>query len=258
MRKLWLIAYSVLIEAVRRKEVYVIVLMATVLIGAVMTVDFFGLEGITKFYLEIALKVMSTAAALTVLVLGARQLPREFENRTIYPLLAKPVSRLTFLTGKLLGVMLAGAFTLALLMSIYVAGAYYLGSTPPFANLFQFVYLQMLALLILACLAFLLSLVTNLDAAITFGLLFYAASAVITNILSMVEIYSTTSTFGQGVILVMNYIIPQLSLLDFSERTVHEWPPMAISTMAVLTGYALFFAGIYFAGAWYAFRRRAI
>ena len=58
-RAVGLIARSVLIEAVRRREIYVVVLLATLLIGALMSVDFFGLDGLTKFYREIALKVMS-------------------------------------------------------------------------------------------------------------------------------------------------------------------------------------------------------
>ena len=83
MRASWLIAKSVLLEAVRRKELYAIVIVSTLMIGVVMSIDFFNLEGITKFYRDVALKVMGIATALTVIVLSARQLPREFEHRTI-------------------------------------------------------------------------------------------------------------------------------------------------------------------------------
>ena len=70
MRPVWLIARSVLIEAVRRKEIYVIVLLALMVIGGVMSVNFFGMEGLTKFYREVALEVMSIACALMVVVLS--------------------------------------------------------------------------------------------------------------------------------------------------------------------------------------------
>ena len=109
LRPIVLIAKSVLIEAVRRKEIYVIVLAASLLIGAVMTVDFFDIQGLTKFYREIALKIMGVATALTVIVLAARQLPREFENRTIYPLMARPISRMTFISGNLAGPAIYGS-----------------------------------------------------------------------------------------------------------------------------------------------------
>lgn len=258
MRETWLIAWSVLIEAVRRKEIYVIVLAATLLVGAVMTVDFFSLQGVTKFYLEIALQVMSVAAGLTVVVLAARQLPREFQTRTIYPLLAKPISRLTFLNGKLLGVMLAAGFTMALLMGVYIVGSFYLGAPPPIYKLLQYFTMQMFALLVLATLAFMLSLMMNLDAAITIGVLIYGASALITNILSMPDIYYNTSWMGQKLILVLNYIVPQLTLLDLSERAVHGWDPLGLAILAQLVAYAIVFAAIYYAVAYQLFRRRPL
>jgi ABC-type transport system involved in multi-copper enzyme maturation permease subunit len=176
MTQLWLLARTVLIEAVRRKEVYVVVLVSLLIIAAVMMVDFFELQGLTKFYREIALKVMSIATGLTVVVLAARQLPREFETRTIYPLLAKPVSRSRFMLGKLLGVLLAAAFCFTLFMAVFLAGSLYLHSRLHWGLLFQYVYLQMIMMLVLATLSFLLSLVLNLDAAITIGVLFYATS----------------------------------------------------------------------------------
>ncbi len=83
LRAIGLIAKSVLIEAVRRREVYAIVLVSSLLIAAVLAMDFFELEGLSRFYREVALKLMGVATALTTIVLSARQLPREFEQRTI-------------------------------------------------------------------------------------------------------------------------------------------------------------------------------
>lgn len=115
------LAKSVLIEAVRRKEIYVIVAVCTALIGAAMSLDFFGLGGLVKFYRETALQLMGISTALTVIVLATRQLPREFEHRTIYPLLARPVSRFTFLMGKTLAAWIAGLCVyLCLLLPVMV------------------------------------------------------------------------------------------------------------------------------------------
>ncbi len=71
MRSIWLISKTVLIESIRRKEIYVVVLAASLMIGMVMMMDFFNLQGLTKFYREVALKVTSIATALTVLVLAS-------------------------------------------------------------------------------------------------------------------------------------------------------------------------------------------
>lgn len=258
MRSVWLIARSVLIEAVRRREVYAIVLVSVLMIGAVMTVDFFQVRGLTKFYREMALKIMSCAAALTVVILAARQLPREFENRTIYPLLAKPLGRPVFLVGKLLGVMLAAAFCFMLFMSIFVAGSFYLGAPIPWALFAQYIYLQMLMMLVLATLSFLLSMVMNLDAAITVAVIFYAASSTITAAMSY--LYDYMSAFGQVVLGVLNFAIPHLTLFDLSGKAVHAdvWEPLGWSVMLALTLYGGVFAGLYLGGAMLSFRRRPL
>ncbi len=259
LRATWLIAWSVLIEAVRRREIYAIVMITVLIIGAVMTVDFFNLDDLYKFYREVALKIMSPATALTVIVLASRQLPREFQHRTIYPLLAKPISRLTFLGGKLLGVMLAAAFCFALFMGVYIAGSLYLGQSIPWGIFFQYIYLQMFMMLILATLSFWLSMVMNLDAAITIGTLFYLISSTIMSIIS--NLYDFASRPGQFAMQVANYAIPQLALFDLSEKTVHAgemWGPIGLQPMAILTAYGLFWAGLFFVAALILFRRRAL
>lgn len=258
MRPVWLIAWSVLIEALRRKEIYAIVLVSTLLIGAVMTVDFFKIEQLTKFYREVALQVMGIATGLTVIVLAARQLPREFENRTIYPLLAKPISRMSFLLGKLLGVMLAAIFCYALFMVVYVLGTLYLGGNIPLGLFLQFLYLQLLKMLILATLAFWLSMLVNLDAAIALGVLFFAASSIMTNAFSI--LYPFADPFGQNAIVVLNYVIPQLTLFDLTEKAVHSefWGPLDSWTMLGLTAYGSCFILLYYGFAYYCFRRRPL
>lgn len=258
LRAIGLIAKSVLIEAVRRREVYAIVLVSVLLIGAVLTIDFFQLEGLSKFYREVALKLMGVATALTTIVLSARQLPREFEQRTIYPLLAKPISRTTFLAGKLLGVMLAATFCFGLFMAVYIGGTIYSGGTVPWALFSQYVYLQMLMVLVLATLGFWLSMMLNLDAAITIGIIFYATASVFTNITSYLFDYMDAA--GQAVLTVLVYIIPQLTLFDLTGKATHAdaWEPLSAGVLAQLTAYGLVFAAVYFSFATFTFRRRAL
>lgn len=258
-KALWLIARSVLIEAIRRKEIYAIVLVTVLLIGSVMTVRFFNDPGIVKFYRETALWLMSLATSITVIVLAARQLPREFQQRTIYPLLAKPIARPTFLLGKLLGVMLSAGFCFGLFMLVFVGGVKYLGQDLPWGLFLQFVYLQFILFLVLATLSFLLSMVLNLDAAITVALLYLLASSVITRVITF--LYGYADPFGKVVLTIFNYAVPQLSVFDLSKKTVHAegmWEPVGFSMMALVTGYGLFWVAVYFFLSYLAFRRRPL
>jgi ABC-type transport system involved in multi-copper enzyme maturation permease subunit len=254
----WQIARTVFIEAVRRKEIYVLVILASILIGTVMTLDFFELEGLTKFYREFSLKLMSAATAVTVIVLASRQLPREFETRTIYPLLARPIGRTTFLFGKLVGVWLSALFCFSLFMVIYILGMLFLGGAIQWSLFAQYLYLQAAMMLILATLGFALSMLCNVDAAITFGVILFGLGATLSSIVSY--IYHLSAPLTQKVLLLLTYVIPQLMLFDLSEKSVHgeTWDPLSFQTMATLTLYALVFSSVYFVIAAAMFRRRPL
>ncbi|MCC5877760.1 MAG: ABC transporter permease [Candidatus Sumerlaeia bacterium] len=259
LRALWLLAKGVLLEAIRRKEIYAIVLVTVILIGAVMTVDFFGLQGLEKFYREIALKVMGIATALTTIVLASRQLPREFRNRTIYPLMAKPITRTTFLLGKFFGVLLAAIFCLALFMLVYLSGALYLGQTIPWGLFFQYLYLQVILLAILATLCFWLSLLLTLDAAITLGVIFYLTASTFNTILN--EVYFLADDLAKWMMVFLNYLIPNLNVFDLTEKTVHAgelWGPVDLMTMLGVSLYGIFWVGAFFGLTLLWFRRREL
>jgi ABC-type transport system involved in multi-copper enzyme maturation permease subunit len=256
IRRLWLIARTVLIEAVRRREIYVIVLLTVGLLLSVASIRFFDLVWLHKFYQEVSLKAMSVATALTVIVLAARQLPREFERRTIYTLLAKPVARWEFILGKYLGVVWAGAFCLGLFMAVFGVGRVLTGGTISWAIFAQFVYLQVLLIAVLAALGFLLSLLMQLDAAIVTTMLIYLLGQVLTN--ALILLYGYLGSLGRGLLLALNYTVPQPALFDLSAKVIHEWPPLGASTLVLATLYGLMFIVPHLALSYGLFRRRAL
>jgi len=258
MKALFLIARTVGIEALRRKEIYVVVLLSCVLIALIMTLDFFQLDGLTKFYREFALKVMSTATAITVIILSSRQLPREFERRTIYPLLSRPISRPMFLLGKLLGVWLSAAFCFGLFMLVFIGGMIWLQGDIHWPLFFQYLYLQMMMMLILASLGFMLSMMFNIDAAISLAILLFGLGSTLASIIT--HLYEATSALGQWFLKFLTYVIPQLMLFDLSEKAIHSeaWEPLSMSILGTLTLYAGVFSGLYFFATFLLFRRKAL
>jgi len=154
--------------------------------------------------------------------------------------------------------MLAASFCFGLFMAVYIVGTLWTGGVIPWALFFQYVFLQMVMLLILATLGFWLSMMLNLDAAITFGVIFYASASTLATMSSY--LYGFMDTGGRILLTVMTFIVPQLTLLDLSAKTIHAeaWGPIAWQPMAMLTVYGLIFALIYFALATVWFRRRAL
>ncbi|MFC1601000.1 ABC transporter permease subunit [Candidatus Sumerlaeota bacterium] len=262
-RNIFLIAWTLALEAWRRREIYAIVFVTIMLLVGLRFVRFFEIEGIGKFYREISLKVMNITTAATVILLAARQLPREFSSRTIYPLLAKPVARVDFLLGKYLGVLAAGMFCYVLFMIVFVIASATL-QAPIHVGLFaQSVYLQALALAVVAAMVFLLSMMLNTDAALTIAAILYVASQALMNTMSY--LYDFVGGLGRAGLLLFHFVIPQLALFDASSKVVHSidegtviWGAMPAWVLGQLTAYAAVYIAIFLAGAYLLFRRRPL
>lgn len=258
LRQTLLVARGVWLEALRRREIYVIVAGCCLFILALAQFRFFGLQDLNKFYREVALKLMGGATALTVVVLGARQLPREFESRTIYPLLARPIRRGWFVLGKQVGVVGAGAFCLGLFLGLYVLGCLTLGVSVYPTLLLQHAFLQICMLLILTSLCFLLSVIFSFDAAVTFGTMYFFISTVFANL--MLIIYENASGFGRAAIAGLTWLTPQLMLFDLSEKNVHGdvWSALPAAVVAQLAVYALVFTAAHLILTLWIFRRKPL
>src|SRR5206468_11689862 len=72
----------------------------TLLMGSV---KFFHDDKIVRYLKEISLLLIWVSALVVAIGTTARQLPAERENRTIFPLLAKPVTRAQVILGKFAG-----------------------------------------------------------------------------------------------------------------------------------------------------------
>jgi ABC-type Na+ efflux pump permease subunit len=67
---------------------------------------------------------MSIFSSLLAIVATARLIPQDIEDRTVYTILAKPVPRFEYLLGKLFGVLLLLAISVALMSALFVIVLY--------------------------------------------------------------------------------------------------------------------------------------
>ena len=117
--RLWTIACNTMTEVIRQKFFYVLVLFAVVfLTGSVFLAQFSTIDPI-KFIKDYGLGVIMFFGAVIAIVGTAELLPLELENRTIYPILAKPVHRSEFLLGKLTGMLLLLLLTIIAMSVIF-------------------------------------------------------------------------------------------------------------------------------------------
>ena len=99
------IASNTLLELVRLKVFYFMLIFALLLIGSSAFMVRFTFQQQFQVLKDISLGAMSVFTWLLATLSTAMLLPKDIEDRTLYTILAKPVPRLEYLLGKLLGVL---------------------------------------------------------------------------------------------------------------------------------------------------------
>jgi ABC-type transport system involved in multi-copper enzyme maturation permease subunit len=106
------IAVVVLKEMIRRKDFYVLFVITALITLIMGSISIFNDQGISGYLKELALLLIWICSLVIAVTTSARQLYAEKENRTIFPLLAKPVSRAQLLLGKFFGCWIASGLAL--------------------------------------------------------------------------------------------------------------------------------------------------
>jgi ABC-type transport system involved in multi-copper enzyme maturation permease subunit len=106
-------------ELVRLKVFYFLVIFALLVIGNSFFLARFSFEEEFQMLKDIALGAMSIFSSLLAILATATLLPKDVEDRTIYTILAKPVSRTEYLLGKLAGVFLLLALAVLLMGAVF-------------------------------------------------------------------------------------------------------------------------------------------
>ncbi len=107
MNNILAISGIVIKELYRRKDFYVLFVLTALITLLLGSVSFFNDTKIVRYLKEVCLLLIWISSLVIAIGTAARQIPAERENRTIFPLLAKPVTRGQFILGKFLGCWLA-------------------------------------------------------------------------------------------------------------------------------------------------------
>src|SRR5947199_8510194 len=114
------ISSVVIKELCRRKDFYVLFVLTAAITLLMGSVNFFNDHSIVRYLKEVCLLLIWVSALVIAIATTARQIPAERENRTIFPLLAKPVTRAQVVVGKFVGCWLACGLALLVFYLFFV------------------------------------------------------------------------------------------------------------------------------------------
>jgi ABC-type Na+ efflux pump permease subunit len=118
------IASNTLLELVRLKVFYFLLIFALAIIGSSAFAVKFTFQEQFQVLKDVSLGAMSIFTWLLAVLSTAMLLPKDIEDRTLYTILAKPVPRLEYLLGKLLGVLLLLLISTLLMSVMFVIALY--------------------------------------------------------------------------------------------------------------------------------------
>lgn len=124
MRSILEIARLQLLENIRRQVHLITVFMAFVMLALPAYVNTFsmGLQAFEVAAKDFGLTLLSYYGVAMALMLGSSVVPRDIERKTIYPILSRPVARVSYLAGQFLGTALLLVGSMFLLATALALG----------------------------------------------------------------------------------------------------------------------------------------
>lgn len=257
MKKTCAISAVVLLEMYRRKDFYVLLIIIVLITGGLGSVIFFHDPNVFRYLKDICLFLIWASSLFIAIGAAARQIPAEREARTIFPLMAKPVSRAQILLGKFLGCWLACGIALVVFYAFFGCVVAAREHTWPWISYLQAWSLHWMALAIIIALTLLGSLIfTAVSSNVTITFIAVAFIFILGR-----HLHEVALRMGEvsGLLLTsLYYIIPHLELFDIRDLIVQDWPPIpwGIWFLAIVYG-AVYTALLLFAG-WLAFRKKVL
>jgi len=143
------IATNVFREVIRDRILYLVGVYAIALVAVGRLLPDIAASAESKILLDVGLAAISLVGLVIAVFIGTALVNKEIEKRTVYVLIAKPVSRLEFIVGKHLGLsgvlaVLVAAMTLIYMLVLQVYRTPFPASSIGIAALFQFLELSLI------------------------------------------------------------------------------------------------------------------
>jgi ABC-type transport system involved in multi-copper enzyme maturation permease subunit len=257
MNTVFALTSVVIKELYRRKDFYVLFVLTAVITLLMGSVSFFHDAKIVRYVKEIALLLIWVSALVIAISTTARQIPAERENRTIFPLLAKPVTRGQVIIGKFAGCWLACGLALIV---FYLFFGVISGSREhhwPLLNFLQALWLQWIMLGIVIAFVLLGSLVfaapssnSTISFIVVLGILLLGRH------LNQVALQQPEPL--RSIVYGLYFLIPHLEWYDVRDLIIYDQNLVGWVDCALATLYAAVYMALLLFCTWLVFRRKAL
>lgn len=267
MNVYWPVAVITYKEGIRNRALYGITLLALLLLSANLLVSSMIMREVGKVAVDMVLSTVSFAGLLLVLFVGINLLAKDLDRRTIYMVLARPISRVQYVYGKFLGMVLLLLTAEAVLGAICLLSIWMVKlSYPTYFDRFSWgmVLLALLyafiGLLMLTAISFFFSSLTSTSfVTLVLTLICYISGHAVADVKALVEapqgIGIEVSGLTQYVVKSAYYLLPNLSFFDIKTHAAHGLS-IPLAHVYFTLAYGLVYTGMVLALAALLFQRR--
>lgn len=257
MNTVWALAGVVIKELYRRKDFYVLFVLTALVTLAALSVNFFDDTKIIRYVKDICLLLIWLSTLVIAVITAARQIPAERETRTIFPLLAKPVSRGQVVAGKFFGCWLASGMALLCFYVFFVAVT---GWREPQLQLGAYAKSMLLHWMMLAVV-----IAMTLWGSIIFSAVSANATICLIAVFGILFVGEHLAKLGarqdepvRSLVYAAFYCIPHIELFDVRRQIVNDQPLPGLVDCGLAALYAAAYAGMLLYGTWLVFRRKSL
>ena len=232
------IAKNVFGEAIRDRILYIIGLFALLMVAAVRLIPELSVGTDDKIILDFGLAAISILGLIVTVFIGTNLVNKEIEKRTVYILVAKPLSRSELIVGKHIGLSAVLAVLLIVMTVIYGLILSLSGISYPIGSILVTVIFIFIQLSLLPAVAILFGVFTSslLATLFTFGIYLMGNLS-----RDLVKLGDLSDNLGIKKLMMGLYVIlPDLSRLNLKNDAVYGLLP-SMANLVSNFGYALLY-----------------
>jgi len=239
MSRVFAVAANTFRETVRERVLYNLVFFAVVMTLSGLLLRQLSIRQDEKIIKDIGLAAMDLFGTLIAVFIGVGLVSKEIERRSLYPLLAKPLSRDELYLGKFAGL----AFTLFVNLAVMTAGLYLtlvLTGSPADPRLLAAVYPLFLGLLLVVAIAMLFSTVSSSAALASVFTVGVVVAGRFTDVVrNMREVAPGVPPW---LVDALYAVVPNFRNFDFKDKVAYG-DPVSAGVLAGVTAYGLAYVG---------------
>jgi ABC-type transport system involved in multi-copper enzyme maturation permease subunit len=257
MNIVFALAGVVMKEMYRRKDFYVLFVLTAVMTLMMASVNFFHDAKVVRIIKDVCLLLIWLSALVIAVTMTARQIPAERENRTIFPLLAKPVSRVQVVLGKFAGCWFACGLALLVFYLFFILISGTRENYWPMLQFFKAIWLQWTMLGVVVSLVLLGSVVfaaPSSNATICFVVI--AGVLLLGRHLNHLAVQQAEPL--RTVVYALYFMVPHLEWFDVRDFVVNDRPLPGLVDCGLATCYAALYSAVLLFATWLVFRRKAL